>query len=322
MSVKKIARIDGTFPDTLSLTWVINNICSNSCSYCHPSLWNGKNHHYEWANAKKFIQRLIKEYPSIHCNISGGEPTMSPFFLELCKLMTDNGNTVGITSNGVRTTRYFEELSKYLLYCVFSYHPEYGDNNKLLEKCKAIKDRTRCSISIMMHPKYWEQSVEYFYKVADTPYVGANPVRINYRHQKDKSTYTYTDKQLEWFSEISNYEQKWDSSLKYGIEKTGMRVTHTDGTVTGNKATTHKYITSGQINFKGWKCHTGSEAMYIGWNGKIYGSNCAIGEPFGHINEPDKVVIDKNPVICDGRRCDCSPDYKITKYPANINESI
>lgn len=166
-----------------------------------------------------------------------------------------------------------------------------------------------------MHPKYWDNAVEYFYKVAETPYVTANAIRVNYRHQKDSSTYMYSEEQLEWLKNSSSIPQVSDPNLKYEVEKTGMRVTHTDGSVTGEKANTHSYISSGQINFEGWKCHTGSEAMYIGWNGKIYGSNCAIGEPFGHIDKPDEVIINKEPVICDGRRCDCSPDYKITKHP-------
>ena len=41
------------------LTWVINNICTNKCSYCPPSLHNGKNHHYDWNQAKKFINNLF-----------------------------------------------------------------------------------------------------------------------------------------------------------------------------------------------------------------------------------------------------------------------
>ena len=124
-----IVKIQAKFPDTLQLTWILNNICTNKCSYCIPELYAGKNHHYEWDNAKIFVELLLEKYKNIHCNISGGEPTMSPFMIELAKKFYDNGHTAGITSNGVRTVKYFTKLSKYLNYIVFSYHPEYGDAN-------------------------------------------------------------------------------------------------------------------------------------------------------------------------------------------------
>ena len=317
MAVKKIARIDAIYPKTLSLTWIINNICSNSCSYCIPALYAGTNHNYEWANAKKFIQELFDKYESIHCNVSGGEPTMSPFFEELAQMFYESGNTIGMTTNGVRTERYYKDISKYMLYSVFSYHPEYGDNNNLIEKCKVMKDNTRCHITVMMHPKYWDQCVEYYNRVCEIPYIGAVATRINDRQQEDKSTAVYTDEQIEWFKDNGGVKNVWGDRYKgrYKKEKTGMVVTHTDGTVSIDPVT-NVYMADGQINFKGWKCHVGLEAMYISTAGTVYGSNCAINGPLGHINEPDKVKINTEPVICDGRRCDCSPDYKITKYPA------
>jgi hypothetical protein len=41
------------------LTWVMNNICTNACSYCHPNLHTGTNHNYDWDNAEKFINIVL-----------------------------------------------------------------------------------------------------------------------------------------------------------------------------------------------------------------------------------------------------------------------
>jgi 2-iminoacetate synthase ThiH len=42
------------------LTWVINNICTNACSYCHPNLHTGTNHNYDWSHAEEFIDQVRK----------------------------------------------------------------------------------------------------------------------------------------------------------------------------------------------------------------------------------------------------------------------
>ena len=51
-------------PDTapLHLTWIINNICTNACSYCPENLHNGSNHNYDWENARKFFKLLFEKY--------------------------------------------------------------------------------------------------------------------------------------------------------------------------------------------------------------------------------------------------------------------
>jgi organic radical activating enzyme len=78
--------------NTMLLTWIINNICNNHCAYCPPILHTGKNHHYEWEKAKEFLYRLFSHYPRIHCSISGGEPTLSPFFKELVEIFYENNH--------------------------------------------------------------------------------------------------------------------------------------------------------------------------------------------------------------------------------------
>jgi organic radical activating enzyme len=78
--------------NTMLLTWITNNICNNHCAYCPPILHTGKNHHYEWEKAKEFLYRLFSHYPRIHCSISGGEPTLSPFFKELVEIFYEKAS--------------------------------------------------------------------------------------------------------------------------------------------------------------------------------------------------------------------------------------
>ncbi len=87
---KKIIRVIQKDSSLMHLTWMINNICNNKCTYCLPELNSGKGHHYKWENAKKFLELLFEKYPKIHCSVTGGEPSISHFFPELVKFFNSN----------------------------------------------------------------------------------------------------------------------------------------------------------------------------------------------------------------------------------------
>ena len=57
-----VVKIQRRTPGVMAVTWVINNICTNACLYCPPNLHKGKNHHYDWENAKRFWQILLEKY--------------------------------------------------------------------------------------------------------------------------------------------------------------------------------------------------------------------------------------------------------------------
>ena len=60
-----VVKIQRRTPGVMAVTWVINNICTNACKYCPPNLHKGKNHHYDWENAKRFWQLLLNKYDKI-----------------------------------------------------------------------------------------------------------------------------------------------------------------------------------------------------------------------------------------------------------------
>ena len=68
-----------THLNAMTVTWVMNNICTNHCDYCPPVLHRGNNHNYSWDRAREFMNRLFKRYLRVNLSISGGEPTLSPF---------------------------------------------------------------------------------------------------------------------------------------------------------------------------------------------------------------------------------------------------
>ncbi len=318
-----IKEVVNNFPDVLQITWVINTICSNKCNYCVPDLHSGTNHGYEWDVVKLFFEEIFKRYPKIHVSIAGGEPTMSPFLLNLCKMIHEKGSTVGLTSNGTRNVEYYKELSKYVNYIVFSYHPQYGDRNKVLEKIEAAVDNCHCSLRIMMDPKHWDHAVEMFNNTKNhelMQYFNMEAVRILDWQQEDRETLNYTNEQLEWF--------KWDTrvdtmTIKPTVKesaKIGSNFILENGTIDANGDAVD-YINEGLSDFFGWECDIGLESFFIFADGGIKRGNC-LGFYVGNINELDKINWPKESIKCPWHICHCATDVLISKRKPELAKFI
>jgi organic radical activating enzyme len=309
-----IKEVVNNFPDVLQITWVINTICSNKCNYCVPALHSGKNHYYDWDIVEPFFTELFKRYPKIHVSIAGGEPTMSPFLIRLCKMIHEKGSTVGLTSNGTRNVEYYTELSKYVNYIVFSYHPQYGDVNNVLSKIEASLPNCHCSLRIMMDPKHWETSVNFHEKVKNSEimkHFNMEAVKILDWGQEDRETLNYTEEQLEWFKNVDARVGTHERIHKNSDASIGSNFILEDGSVEewGDAV---DYINEGLSDFHGWECDIGLEHFFIFADGNIKRGNC-LGFEVGNILRLDEVKWPTGPITCPWHICHCATDVLISK---------
>lgn len=313
---KKLIQIRQT-ERVMQLTWVINNICTNHCDYCPPTLHAGKNHHYEWEKAKSFITRLINHYPEIHCSISGGEPTVSPFFPELVNMFYEAGHTVGITTNGSRNARYWAEIAPKLSYICFSYHPSHHDP-ELLNKVRASAEYTQCSVRVMMDSRYWGQSMQFYKECLDIPYITVEPVRIlpemADRHVGDD----YTDEQNKWLSTTPVRQPKikvmHTANPTWRSGKTQSSFYYDDGSI-DLWGDTNYIISSGQNDFRGWACNIGLESLFVHFDGWVKKGNCYQGGTLFHIDQHENYDLPMNAELCTQKICHCGTDVLISKVP-------
>jgi len=318
---KKIVEVINNHPDVLQVTWVINTICSNKCAYCVPDLHSGTNHGYTWESVKKFFDELFVRYPKIHVSIAGGEPTMSPFLLDLCKMIHEKGSTVGLTTNGTRNVDYYSTLSKYVNYIVFTYHPQYGDKNNVVEKIKASIDNCYCSLRIMMDPKHWNTAVDMFNKTKEDPsmqYFNMEAVKILDWKQEDRETLLYTDEQLEWFKGDNRVNTKTLIPTVNMAASIGSRFILEDGTVDTNGDAVD-YINEGLSDFFGYQCDIGLESLFIFADGEIKRGNC-IGFYIGNINKLEDIKWPTGPVTCPWNICHCATDVMISKRSPELTK--
>lgn len=312
--MKKIIRVKQSESAPFNMTWVINNICPNKCSYCPPGLHNGQNHNYDWENARKFFKELFKRYPTIHCSVAGGEPSVSPFLREIVEIFKENNSTIGITSNAAKPVAYWEDISTYLNYISFSWHSEFPDE-KFYEKVMAAAMNTAVTVRIMMHPKHFERAIEEYNKFKDNQYVYCEPVRILDWNSSavDPSNYTYTEEQLRWFEDNHPPHRYLHHLPDIKFPDLGAQFFFDDDTM-DPKPNTVTLINSGMTNFSGYKCEVGLKSLFIDWRGKIYLANCQIGGAIGNINDPDKIKWPEGPVLCNKNLCHCASDVVINKW--------
>jgi MoaA/NifB/PqqE/SkfB family radical SAM enzyme len=315
MNTKNLIKVKQQ-ENVMLLTWIINNICNNHCAYCPPILNTGKNHHYEWDRAKEFIHRLFEHYPKIHCSISGGEPTMSPFFKELVDIFYNSkNNTVGITTNGVKSVKYWEELAPKLSYICFSYHPSY-DDSEFLEKVRAASKQTLVTVRVMMDSRHWDKAYEMYQRCYEIPEIAVEAVRI--LPEKALTTNigeTYTPEQERILMSMPRREMKYDPSIvnpNFKMSLLRSDYYFDDGSVeyTGQSAA---YITQGKNKFAGWYCAAGLESLYVCFSGNVKIANCLQGGDRFHINDHADHQLPTKGVICQQKLCTCGTDFMISK---------
>lgn len=310
--ITNIENISGT----THVTWILNNICTNQCVYCPPDLRNGKNHHYDWFHAELFIEDLFVRYPRIHLTVSGGEPTLSPFLLELVKKFHTAGHTIGMNSNGVRTTRYYEELAPMLSYMCLSWHPS-GNNDHFIEKALASSNGCMTKVRVMMDARYWNDCLLFIEQLKSIKELSWEPVRITkwYDNKESEESYAYTLEQESWFDTAPKQDARFLRS-KYPLLSKNQLVSHA-WLDTGKKI---KYIDATQIinqqknKFQGWTCAQGTESLVVRHTGKIDAANCNQNKNIGRIQDSKNIKWISSLVTCEMPSCDCSSDILLTKY--------
>ena len=293
------------------LTWVINNICTNACSYCHPNLHTGTNHNYDWSHAEEFIDQVLARYPAIHLSISGGEPTLSPWFKDLVKKFSDAGHPVGMTTNGARTVRYFEDISQYMSYIVMSYHPSFEDP-ELLEKAYACAKNTITTLSIMFDSRHFDKCLAMYNKVVEEGIISVQPVKVHDWGTGNSLGRDYTPDHLQIIDSLPRVTRTMPLPKNKGL--TGAEAFFDDGTHTPH-LNAQELINSGNTNFEGWTCNIGLESIYVRYDGAIRRGNCITSQFFGKLQDVQNIIWPLTPAVCRQNYCNCTTDVYVSKHP-------
>ena len=315
LHTNKIVKVEQATDAPFYLTWIINNICTNQCSYCPTDLHTGVNHNYDWNNARKFFDTLFEKYGKVFCSIAGGEPSVSPFLPEVVKTFHTKGSGVSITTNGAKTADYWNDIAPYISSLVFSWHPEF------VEKVLAASKHTRVTVRIMMYNHHWKKSVDAFNFYKTIPEIDmVTPVRVyDWVGKVDIDSHNYTAEQLEWFKENQSVGH-FNKRPNIVTPGTDLKFYFSDGTSIVNPSIIN-FINQGYTNFRNHICEAGVKHLYVNWEGNVYRANCRIGGVIGNINDPDNIQWPTSPILCTQDLCSCSTDVIINKSTFKLSKN-
>jgi len=304
----KIINVIPQDPGTMHITWTVNNICQNSCSYCPPHSHTGTNHGYDWNNGRDFVKLLLDRFPKMHITISGGEPSMSPFFPEMVELFYNAGHTISLTTNGARSPDYWRDIAKYINWIGFSYHSEFP-TIKFVENLHAAAELTRVGARIMMLPSHWDQCVDTYTQLSSETNFVTIPVKL--WNLGGRISVQYSAEQIEWletnkplFKELAHV-----GHIKQPL--IGAKYLFDNAHMSHEQASHH--INLGDAKFIGFDCDIGLTSLQVDANGMIYRANCHLGDSLGHIDSPNQIEWPTTSIICSREMCTCTSDVNIGK---------
>jgi MoaA/NifB/PqqE/SkfB family radical SAM enzyme len=130
-----------------SVDWYIGKRCNFDCTYCVDYLHDSISQHQPLSKLKQIVDIIYNRYGNnVHWSITGGEPTIIPWFHELAKYIYEKPlgvRELSITTNGSRTTEYFtEQLYPYLHNITLSMHFEHISHreDEYVEKIIALEN--------------------------------------------------------------------------------------------------------------------------------------------------------------------------------------
>jgi len=305
--------------DSVVITWVINNICTNSCSYCPADLHTGKNHHYDWNTAKAFINECFERYGKIHFSVAGGEPSLSPFFKEMVDLIYDQNGTITLTTNLAKSAKWWGKIASKMSSIGCSYHPEFmltqSDEDLFFEKIAVTSKLTGVTVRVMMHPDHWDKCMAFYNRLKDSDLmISLEIVRIldNFGIGDPFCVINYTAEQDKLLNETPII-QRW-ATLPSTYRNINLRSEIVD--VSNTKEEFTYEITSGltnsqNTNFEGWTCNVGLESLFVHYNGTVIRGNCGVGGFIGNVNT--SIDWPTTSIICNKNQCHCSADILLSK---------
>lgn len=308
--MKKIIKIKSGNSHTMKITWQMTNNCVYACEYCPPHFRTGKHAILDLEVYKRFFAQFNQP---ILLNLTGGEVTTHPQFIDILKMSREAGVKIKVDSNNARTARFYQEVAGLADVWCLTLHPSQHKFN--LEKIQVLTDHSFVIVYVMMDPKHWDTArgwVEQLKTLENIKVILIKPVD---NWAGADYSYNWSAEQLEFL----NTPPRWQFSEKRYNELT---VSHawlkdTDTIAFYDDGTTSvldpdQLMKNDQNSFLRWKCYSGKENLFIDPTGNISWSNCGILN-LGNITD-FKLEKIADFVICNRFKCDCGADIRADKH--------
>lgn len=287
-----------------TLSWIMNNICTNHCPYCPEILHRGKNNYYTWEQAERFADQMITEHEKMLVVIGGGEPTVHPWFKAIVNKFLSSGHQVGVSTNAVRPVNFWQDCRP--SHMRISYHPHYH-RDYFVERCLAIWELIPDTVvKVMMPADRWDQS-QLIYEVLKPTGIGLEAIKIQ---DWAATTYQYSSEQ-EYFFSTTKPKPSERSVPGSDVWRSHAYIKNYRLNLGSNWPI---FMVNNQVNrFKDWHCNIGIESLFLNYDGSIKTGTCPQAETVGWIQDPESWCWPTEPTRCGLDECQCITDVRISK---------
>lgn len=306
------------FPYNL-VEWKLHDKCNYDCYFCGDENKLGK---FGWSDLetnKTIVDSMVASATKpLWVQITGGEPTLYPKFLELVTYMKSKGIYVRVISNGSRTLRWWKEMREAdVLDIVFlTFHSQQqADYKHIAEISNLFLDSDAITvIPITYVPSSLGYAIEGAkYLVENTgSYISMNAMDLRPKPDEDKK---FNEDEFE--KALVEYNTaygklltiKKQSSIPEELLKDPNSTTiyYNDGTNEVKDVTLMMKL--GENKFQDWTCYAGMDTMNIDGTFKYRGGCKRDKTKF----EPGNLTFFDKPFKCDVDSCYCAMDMITTK---------
>lgn len=164
--MNKIIKIEPV-EDVFIISWITHLKCNYDCMYCPPQRHQAEPDMHSLEELQSYWQQVFEKTKhqgkKYKISFTGGEVTINRAFLPFVKWLRENYNdhlhTLGITTNGSASKRYYLELFEHINFISFSTHTEHIDDDKFwptaLELSQFSKANSNKSFMVNIMSEYW-----------------------------------------------------------------------------------------------------------------------------------------------------------------------
>lgn len=302
----KLTYYDPSKENWFLITWTLSNKCNYRCSYCPSFLNNGSTGQPKWETVETFIRNFKLTGKKICYRISGGEPTYWKHFLDMAKLIKNEGHSFTFLTNGSQSVDYYKEISKYSDGIMISYHEEYASVDHFIKIANSID--CPVVVNLMMVKEKFETLLD----VAKTLYDNTDKLSIWPKVVLDKTSVDYVT------NEVSEYTDQQKEILKkwpYFRPVDDSNIHRGNLMLDNNPINGNDLILKGLNKYKGWECWAGQHMISIDMWGNLYRSECRQGGSFGNL---ERYTMPDSTIICGQEKCSCLSDIYLKKESRDI----
>lgn len=297
----KLTYVDPNKDKWFLVTWTLSNKCNYRCSYCPSFLNDGSTGQPQWDTVERFVKDFKVPGKEICFRLSGGEPTYWKHFIDLAKLVKQQGHYFSFLTNGSQSPEYYKEISQYADGIMISYHDEYADVDHIINVVNSI-DCTVVINLMMVQDKF-----DCMMDIAKQLYDACPKLAVWPKVVLDKTSVEYVT------NKVSDYTEEQRSSIKnwpYFRPVNDSKIHRGNLLLDGIGVTGNDLILKELNQHKGWDCWAGVDMISIDMWGNIYRSECRQGGALGNL---ERYMMPTTTITCPANKCSCLSDIYLRK---------